>query len=137
MSATDAFFDTNILVYLVSSDLEKARRSEALLAGGGTVSVQVLNEFASAARRKTKLSFAEIRAILADVRRICAVKPVDVETHELGLDIAERYRCAVYDGVIIAAALRAGCSVLFSEDFQHGQRIEGLTIRNPFRETTP
>ncbi len=92
MNAADVFFDTNILVYLVSSDLEKAGRSEALLAGGGTVSVQVLNEFASAARRKTKLSFAEIKGILADVRRICAVKPIDVETHELGLDIAERYR---------------------------------------------
>jgi predicted nucleic acid-binding protein len=137
MSATDAFFDTNVLVYLVSSDREKAVRSEALLAGGGIVSVQVLTEFASAARRKTKLSFAEIRGILADVREICAVKPDDVETHELGLDIAERYRYSVYDSVIIAAALRTGCTVLFSEDMQHGQRIEGLTIRNPYWETTP
>jgi len=94
-----------------------------------------LNEFASAARRKTKLSFAEIRTILAEVRGICAVKPDDIETHELGLDIAERYGYSVYDSVIIAAASRAGCAVLFSEDMQHGHRIEGLTIRNPYRET--
>jgi predicted nucleic acid-binding protein len=135
MSATDAFFDTNILVYLVSSDFEKAARSETLLAGGGIVSVQVLNEFVSAARRKTKLSYPEIRGILADVRGICAVKPDDVETHELGLDIAERYRYSVYDSVVIAAALRAGCTVLFSEDMQHGQRIVDLTIQNPYRKT--
>jgi predicted nucleic acid-binding protein len=120
----------------VSSDLEKAIRSEALLTRGGTVSVLVLNEFASAARRKTKLSFSEIRSILADVRGICAVKPDDVETHELGLQVAERYRYSVYDSVIIAAAIRAGCSVLLSEDMQHGQRIDGLTIRNPYRETS-
>ena len=133
MSATEAFFDTNILVYLVSSDLRKASRSEELLASGGMVSVQVLNEFVSAASRKTKLTFTGIREILAHVRAICAVRPMDVETHELGLDIAKRYRYSIYDAAIIAAALRAGCTVLFSEDLQHGQRIDGLTVQNPYR----
>lgn len=137
MSAGEAFFDTNVLIYLVSSDPEKARRSEALLANGGVVSVQVLNEFASAARRKTKLTFAGIRAILMDVRGICAVRLVDVETHELGLDIAERYRYTIYDGIIIAAAIRAGCTTLYSEDLQHGQKIDDLTILNPYRDTAP
>ena len=131
MSATDAFFDTNILVYLVSSDPEKARRSEALLAAGGTVSVQVLNEFASVARRKTKLELRRDQGILADRSRDLRVKPVDVETHELGLDIAERYRYSVYDGVIIAAAFERDARVLFSEDLQHGQRIEGLVDPKP------
>jgi len=137
MSAAKAFFDTNVLIYLVSSDLRKSQVSEAVLAAGGTVSVQVLNEFASAARRKTKLTFGEIRAILADVRVICAVTPVDFETLELGTDLAERYQYAIYDGLIIAAALRAGCTVLFSEDLQHGQKIDGLTIQDPFLATAP
>ena len=131
MSA-DAFLDTNIIVYLLSADAAKADRAEALLADGGVVSVQVLNEFAATARRKALLAFTEIRDVLGVVRSTCAVVPLDLETHALGLDVAERYRISVYDGLIIAAALRAGCTVLYSEDLQHGQRIEGLTIRNPF-----
>ena len=131
MSA-DAFLDTNVIVYLLSADAAKADRAEALLADGGVVSVQVLNEFAATARRKARLDFAEIRDVLGVVRSTCEVVPLDLETHALGLDVAERYRISVYDGLIIAAALRAGCTVLYSEDLQHGQRIEGLTIRNPF-----
>ena len=131
MSA-DAFLDTNVIVYLLSADAAKADRAEALLADGGVVSVQVLNEFAATARRKARLAFTEIRDVLGVVRSTCAVVPLDLETHALGLDVAERYRISVYDGLIIAAALRAGCTVLYSEDLQHGQRIEGLTIRNPF-----
>lgn len=61
-----------------------------------------------------------------------SVRPVNLETHELGLDLAERYRMPIYDALIAAAALRAKCKVLYSEDFRHNQRIQQLTIRNPF-----
>lgn len=132
MSATDAFFDTNVLLYLLSDDSAKADRAEELLASGGRVSVQVLNEFASVATRKLAMSMSEVRDILSTVRSVCAVMPLDVETHDLGLDLAERYRFSVYDALIVAAASRAGCTVVYSEDFQDGQAIEGLTIRNPF-----
>ena len=131
MSAAD-FFDTNVLLYLLSADATKADRAERLLATGGLVSVQVLNEFASVAARKLAMRIAEIKLILSTIRTICTVKPLDVETHELGLDLAERYRYSIYDGMILAAALRAGCSTLYSEDFQHGRRIDRLTIVNPF-----
>jgi predicted nucleic acid-binding protein len=60
------------------------------------------------------------------------VTPVDVETHDLGLDLAERYRFSVYDSLIVAAAIRAGCTVLYSEDLHHDQKIDRLRIRNPF-----
>jgi predicted nucleic acid-binding protein len=133
MSAAD-FFDTNILLYLLSEDEMKADRAEQLLQAGGLVSVQVLNEFAAVAASKLAMKFAEIREILAAIRAVCVVKPLQVETHELGLGLAERYRYSIYDGMILAAALRAGCSTLFSEDFQHGQKIDRLTIVNPFRE---
>jgi predicted nucleic acid-binding protein len=75
----------------------------------------------------------EVRDVLAVARAACAVKALDVATHELALDLAERYRLAVYDAVIVAAASLAGCSVLYTEDLQHGQRIDGLVVRNPFR----
>lgn len=135
MSAGEQFFDTNVLLYLLSGDDTKADRAEALIADGGVVSVQVLNEFAAVASRKLRMAWPEVREILAQVRAVCRVVPLDVETHEGGLNLAERWRLAFYDAVIVASALRAGCSVLYSEDFQHG-RVFGkhLTVRNPFRE---
>lgn len=132
MSAPDAFFDTNVLLYLLSDDAAKAGRAEALLAEGGTVSVQVLNEFAAVAQRKCAMAYGEIREALATVRAVCAVAPLDLETHDLGLDLAERYRFSIYDGLILAAALRAGCRVLYTEDLQDGQMIDRLTISNAF-----
>jgi predicted nucleic acid-binding protein len=132
MSAADTFFDTNVLLYLLSDDTAKGDRAEQLLAGGGSISVQVLNEFAAVAAGKFAIEITKIREILSAIRLVCSVKPLEVETHELGLELAERYRYSVYDSMILAAALRAGCSTLFSEDYQDGQTIEGLTIRNPF-----
>ena len=132
MSEADSFFDTNVLLYLLSKDAAKADRAEALLASGGIVSVQVLNEFASVASRKLAMTISEIREILSTIRAICVVKPLDIETHELGLDIAERHKFSIYDGMIIAAAVRAGCIILYTEGLQQGQMIEKLQIRNPF-----
>ena len=135
MRGGDVFFDTNVLLYLISEDITKADRAEMLLALGGVISVQVLNEFAAVALRKQAVNFTELRQILATIRAVCVVKPVDIETHELGLNLAERHRFSIYDGLIIAAALRAGCSLLYTEDLHDGQTIEQLTIRNPFAST--
>jgi predicted nucleic acid-binding protein len=132
MSEADSFFDTNVLLYLLSKDAAKADRAEALLASGAVVSVQVLNEFASVASRKLAMTIAEIREILSTIRAACAVMPLDIETHDLGLDIAERHRFSIYDALIVAAALRVGCAILYTEDLQQGQVIEKLQIRNPF-----
>ena len=132
MSAAEAFFDTSVLLYLLSVYHGKADRAEALLAGGGVVSVQVLNEFASVALRKLVLALPEVREVLSAIRAACSVRPIDIETHELGLDILERFRVSLYDSLIIAAAVRAGCTTLYAEDLQHAQSIDWLTIRNPF-----
>ena len=132
MSASERFFDTNVLLYLLSQESAKADRAEELIASGGTINVQVLNEFAAIATRKLGMRVVEVRDVLSTVRRMCFVCTLDVETHGRGLDIVERYRVSFYDGLIVAAALSAGCRTLYSEDLQHGQRIDGLTIRNPF-----
>jgi len=132
MSEADSFFDTNVLLYLLSKDAAKADRAEALLASGGVVSVQVLNEFASVASRKLMMTIPEVREILSTVRSVCVVKPLDIETHDLGLEMAERYGFSIYDALIVAAAVRAGCAILYTEDLQQGQVIEKLQIRNPF-----
>jgi predicted nucleic acid-binding protein len=133
MSGADRFFDTNVLLYLLSADVAKADRAEAVLSGGGIVSVQVLNEFASVATRKLGMSVAEVRESLAVVRAVCRVVPVTEETHDRGLELVERYGLSVYDGLIAAAALLAGCTELLTEDSQTGQIFDArLTVTNPF-----
>ena len=132
MSATD-FFDTNVLLYLQSPDVAKSERAEDLLADRGTISIQVLDEFASVATRKFRMPMSAVRETLAIIRRICTVKAADIATHELGLDIAECYKYSVFDSMLLAAAIQARCKTFYTEDLQHGQKIEGLTIYNPFR----
>jgi len=134
MSAAEPFLDTNVLLYLLSADSAKADRAESLLADGGTVSVQVLNEFASVALRKLDMPLAELREILEPVRSVCRVEPVTEDTHDRALALVERYGFSLYDAMLIAAALSAGCTRLYSEDLQHGQLINRqLRILNPFR----
>ena len=133
MQGNNIFFDTNVLLYLLADGV-KSNQAEAALAQGGVVSVQVLNEFIAVARRKQKLDYAEIRDVLDVVRSICRVTPLDIKTHEIALDLAGRYGFFIYDSLIIAAALQANCTRLYSEDMQHSQLIENqLRIYNPFK----
>jgi predicted nucleic acid-binding protein len=128
-----SFFDTNVLVYLASGDPAKADRAEAMIAGGGGISVQNLNELANVARRKIGMSWQDTHAFLSLLRGLLNVHPVSVETHETGLALAERYQLSIYDSMIAASALQAGCDTLWSEDMQHGIVIDGrLRIVNPF-----
>lgn len=131
MSGPDVFFDSNVLLYLMSTGA-KAARARSLLERGGTVSVQVLNEIASVSRRKFALDWVEVHELLGTIRMACKVEPISMRTHARGLGIAERFGFRVHDSMIVAAAIEAGCATLFSEDMQHGQRIERTTIRNPF-----
>ena len=129
-----SFFDTNVLVYLASGDATKADRAEAIVAGGGSISVQVLNELANVARRKMQMSWDDTHAWLNTLRGLLTVHPLTVETHEAGLRIAARYGLSIYDAMIAASALDARCDTLWSEDMQHGMKLdEGLRISNPFR----
>ena len=134
MSVPERFFDTNVLLYLLSADESKADRAEEELGAGGVISVQVLNEFASVASRKQKMSLAEIREVLALIRALCKVVPITEETHEKGLTLADKYGLSLYDAMIVASALLSGCDTILSEDMQDGQIFEGgLKVRNPFR----
>ena len=129
-----SFFDTNILLYITSSDASKADKAEAAVAVGGAISVQVLNELTNVARRKMRMSWADTHAFLSMLRGLLTVHPLTIEVHETGLALAERYGLSTYDAMIAASALHAGCNKLWSEDMQHGMVLEGrLRIVNPFR----
>jgi predicted nucleic acid-binding protein len=130
-----AFFDTNVFVYAIIQDDPRSDHAEELIAQGGTVSVQVLSEFAAVARRKTKMPWVEIRRALDGIKVLCPDPlPLTLDTHQEALAIAERYGYKIYDALIVASALEARCTILYSEDMQDGQMIDGkLTIRNPFQ----
>jgi len=103
MPGARPFFDTKVLLYLHSADDAKADRAEELIAGGGVISVQVLNEFAAVAARKLGMRLSEIREVLSVVRALCTVEPLTIATHELALDLAGRFRLSFYDALIAAS----------------------------------
>jgi predicted nucleic acid-binding protein len=130
-----AFFDTNILIYGALGEDFRSDRAEQLLVSGGTISVQVLNEFVSVARYKLRRPWEDVKDALEWIRVFCPDPyPLTLHVHESGIDISERYGFHIYDAMLVASALDAGCGVLYSEDLQNRQVIESkLTIRNPFR----
>jgi predicted nucleic acid-binding protein len=130
-----AFFDSNVLIYAFSTD---ARRERALaaIAGGGVISVQVLNEFTNVLRKKQKQGWPVIEAAVHSLRfRFPEIMPLTADTHAAALGFAREHGLAFYDALIVAAATEAGCDTLYSEDMQHGRTIADLTIRNPFAES--
>ena len=130
---TRAFFDTNVLLYLLANEDAKADRAEELLAAGGVISVQVLNEFVHVARRKFRAPWDAIHVTLAGIRANTIVEPLTLETHEAGLFLAQRFELSTFDGQLLGAAVLANCDVFYSEDMQDGLKVTAkLTIRNPF-----
>ena len=133
MSAADTFFDTNVLLYLLSAETKKADRVERLLADGGVVSVQVLSEFTSVARRKLDMSWEDIAETLGVIRELCRVEPLTTETFDSAFELAARYELSWYDAMIVSAARAATCKTLYTEDMHPGLTIDNLKLVNPFR----
>ena len=129
---SEAFFDTNILLYLLSGDDPRRAISVELLADGGVISVQVLNEFVAVARGKFALDWDELEEMLEDFRIHFQVESLTPPVQARAVHFARRYRIRIYDANILAVAENAGCSIVYSEDMQHGQAIGGLRIVNPF-----
>jgi predicted nucleic acid-binding protein len=133
MSEVKAFIDTNVLLYLMSADTQKADRAEVILRNGGLISVQVLNELTNVARRKLAMSWPDVNEFIGLIQSVCLVERLTLETHDRGRQLAERYRLSVYDAMILSSALIAGCDILYSEDMQHGLLIDQqVQIQNPF-----
>ena len=135
------FLDTNLFVYAFDRDnLDKQARANELikiaLAGrAGCISFQVIQEFINVATRKfeTPLSMPDCEKYLhAVLAPLCEVFP-SIEFYVQSLEIVERWQFSYYDALIVTAALQAKCRVLYSEDLHHGQKIQDLTIQNPFK----
>ena len=130
-----SFFDTNVLVYAFGDADPRKDRAIGLLSGGGIVSVQVLNEFVDVARRRLRRDWRSIGKAL-DIIGALVEPPValTVDLHRDAVDLSERRGFRIYDSLILVAAKRAGCRLIYSEDMQDGQTVDGVLIRNPFAE---
>jgi len=127
------FADSNVVLYTTSSEDWRADVAIGLVDDGLVISVQVLNEVANVMARKWKRPWSETLDLLAGLRSQCDIVPVDQKTHQLGIKIAMRYKLAIYDSMIVAAAILANCDTLYSEDMHAGLVIENrLRIVNPF-----
>ena|SRR5271165_2479825 len=138
---SDSFFlDTNIIFYSFdqqpSDKGEIADRllQEALLTRKGAISYQVVQEFFNVARKRSpgpmRLEEAEhyLSAVLSP---LCTIHSSPALFYK-ALQLVERFQLQWYDALIVAGALEAKCGILYSEDFQNGQKFDGLEIRNPF-----
>ena len=138
--SVNSLIDTNIIIYALESvDPKKYKRAKelvqsGLLKGNCCISRQVIQETLNVATKKLQYTIEDARYLLRDtllpLHRMIPVSPL----YERGLFIKFRYQYSFYDSLIIAAALEAGCNTLYSEDMQHGQRIEQLIIKNPFSD---
>ncbi len=140
MSAAD-FLDTNVLVYLVDREADPRKRAianglvtGAVHLGTAVVSAQVVQETLNVVTTRLTPHMPPagaqefLRRILLPIWQ---VQPTPA-LFSRALALRERYQFSFYDALIVAAALEGGCARLLSEDLQHGQQIEGLTIHNPF-----
>jgi predicted nucleic acid-binding protein len=127
------FLDTNILVYAVTSTDPRQVTAQSLCRQGGTISVQVLNEFANVAAKKLGFSWREVCDALHALRSAFGEPvPITVSLHAEAVGIAERHRLSFYDALILAAAREAGCREVLTEDLRDGAVLDGVSIRNPF-----
>ena len=136
--SVENFFDTNVLIYLFDeTDDAKRERAELLIQQAldnetGCISYQVVQETMNVITRKLNATPEKVRQLLDSVLvPLWQINPTRT-LYRRGLDLQARYGFSFYDSLIIAAALEAGCTCLYSEDMQDGQQIQGLTIQNPF-----
>ena len=136
--SVDSFIDSNVFVYLFDKTNNNKRQcAEKLIQrnlerGTACISFQVVQETINVITRKLNATADDARQLLDRVLiPLWRVNPTQM-LYRRGLDLQARYQFSFYDSLIVAAALEAGCKALLSEDLQHGQRIEQLTIHNPF-----
>ena len=132
------FVDTNVVLYSLDADagqryeISVALLSRLLADRSGVVSVQVLVEFYQNAIRKFRITSEEAEAILEDFARWRLHCP-DHRSVMSAIQLQRRYQLAWYDAMILNSAMESGCSILWTEDFQDGQRFGDLVIRNPYK----
>lgn len=128
-----AFIDSNIVLYALGTEIPKQQAAWRVLFQFPLISVQVLNECSNVLIKKRKIDKSLVRSTLQDILKFVSVEAMGMPIVETAWILLDRYRFSYFDSLILASALTANCQILYSEDLQHGQVIDGrLTIINPF-----
>lgn len=130
---TTAFLDTNVLIYTQLRD-PRSERAYDLMRSSYVIGVQTLNEFANVARRKLHMEWSDIAEasslLSAHAEQVVAT---EFEDHLKSLQLADRHQLSLYDALMLAITLRAGCTIFHSEDMHPGLIIDDrLTLNDPF-----
>ena len=127
------FFDSNVVLYLLSDNQTKANCSEEIVEQGGVISVQMLNECVNMMLKNLTVARPEIDEFLAVIKSISDIVPLSVEVHEGALELLDKYQLSWYDALIVSAAIESDCDTLWSEDMHNGLVVnKTMTIRIPF-----
>ncbi|WP_374757901.1 PIN domain-containing protein [Dyadobacter sandarakinus] len=126
--------DTNILVYLYDSNSSSKRAiSESLVEQGPLISAQVVSEYLNVTKRLLKLPKESTFARCRQVFDLCSIVPITNKHIHLAAELISQYDLQIFDSIIVASLLDTQCTVLYSEDMQHGLWIKGkIRIVNPF-----
>jgi len=134
------FVDSNILLYAhdtstgVKHGLAKALLEKLWQSGTGVVSTQILQEVCVNLRKKARnpLTIDEVRRVVQDYFAWEVVTNTR-ETILQALDIELRYKVSFWDAMVVQAAENAGCSILYSEDFNDQQHFGLVRVINPLK----
>jgi predicted nucleic acid-binding protein len=133
MTMNRSFIDSNIVLYLFDEDDRKRTIASEILLTQPCISAQVLTETANVCKRQFKFTKEQVLKLWLDLITDCQLVSTDDNTFIKGVNLTKQYDFQVFDALIVASALQAKCTILYSEDMQHKMIIEkSLTIINPF-----
>jgi len=132
------FIDSNIFLYAFNNDdIDKQKVATKIIMSENSsyyISLQVINEVSNNMLRKLQFTNTEIKDFINDSYERYRVYNITKDTFLLACDIRDKYNISYYDSLILSSAINSNCNILYSEDMQHNQKIENLTIINPFEK---
>ena len=133
MTMNNIFIDSNIILYLLDTDAKKQSIAQEILNHKPFVSPQVLTEVANVCKRRFRYTKTQVLNLWTDLLTDCILIQTSQDTFHKAIALSRQYDFQIFDSLIVASALNAGCDKLYSEDMQHKMIIENrLTIINPF-----
>jgi len=133
MITSKTFIDSNILVYLFDYDERKRLIAEELVISRPNISAQIFVEVVNVCKKKFHFTKSNMLVLWNNLLRDCSLIPTDKQSFQKAIQLVNRYDFQLFDALIVADALKANCTILYSEDMQHKMLVENkLTIINPF-----
>ena len=134
MTLNNVFIDSNIILYLFDINETKRTIAQKLIAAKPSLNAQVLVEVGNVCKRKFSFSKTQVTLLWQDLLNDCSCSEINEYIIKDAIRLISKYDFQLFDAIIVAGALNANCSILYSEDMQHLTVVDNtLTIINPFK----